>query len=179
MKRVVSSLCMMLLSSCINAAIEVHFRDNVTLDAHYLGDVISIVGEHRALQQRIDTMVIPVAISEGQTIYAHDVEYWLANALHRVDIQLHWPAQTHVVINTHQAHHRPNSKAVLSSDSSPIVVRGQSVSAMVTQGSIRISIRAKALHSGAMGDRIQVENNDSHDVFYARITGAQRVEVQS
>lgn len=76
---------------------------------------------------------------------------------------------------------QPNQAASSTSksvDRTPVIRRGDTVQMMATGGPLAISIMAKALQDGQLGDVIRMENVDSKKVVMGKVTGKNQVEVQ-
>lgn len=60
----------------------------------------------------------------------------------------------------------------------PLVRRGQLVDVIVSEGSLRISMKALALATGGAGEIVNVRNIDSRKTFSAHVTGPNTVQVK-
>lgn len=59
----------------------------------------------------------------------------------------------------------------------PLVLRGQSVEVSVQDGALSISMKARALQNGALGDTVTVRNPASNRDFSAEVVGPNQVRV--
>ena len=59
----------------------------------------------------------------------------------------------------------------------PLVQRGSIVQMVLNEGDLSLSAQATAIDDGAEGDRIRVQNLNSHNFVYADVVGADRVRV--
>jgi flagella basal body P-ring formation protein FlgA len=59
----------------------------------------------------------------------------------------------------------------------PLVQRGSIVQMVLNEGDLSVSAQATAIDDGAEGDRIRVQNLNSHNFVYADVVGADRVRV--
>lgn len=59
----------------------------------------------------------------------------------------------------------------------PLVQRGSIVQMVLNEGDLSVSAQATAIDDGAAGDRIRVQNLNSHNFVYADVVGPDRVRV--
>jgi flagella basal body P-ring formation protein FlgA len=53
----------------------------------------------------------------------------------------------------------------------PAVCKGDIISVTASEGVVRVSLKVRARENGLIGDKIYVENTDSHKIFMVKITG--------
>jgi flagella basal body P-ring formation protein FlgA len=61
----------------------------------------------------------------------------------------------------------------------PVVTKGDIVYIAINKGAIRISVPARARENGSVGERIWVENTDTHHIFRVEIRGAKEAILSS